>query len=345
MSEHVHSPSCDAPAKAGPHQRSPRRISVALCTFNGGRFLEAQLESILAQSRQPTEIVACDDGSTDQTLAILDGFRQRAPFPVRIEHNQGTLGSTKNFEKAIGLCTGELIATSDQDDVWLPDKLALLAAAFDDASAPGLVFSDAEVVDEALRPLGHTMWESIRFGRRARRTVREGRWFDLLLRQWLVTGATMMFRADLRRAVLPIPESWIHDGWCAIIVGALAPLGLVERPLLRYRQHATQQIGGKKLTLRELYAKARELGPVHYRLAYERFLLARERLQSVAGQVRDPKYLALLDEKVGHEKRRLEIISDPSRWRRVHGALRELARGNYRRFSPSMKHFLKDLIL
>jgi hypothetical protein len=144
---------------------------------------------------------------------------------------------------------------------------------------------------------------------------------------------------------LPIPENWIHDGWTAIIVGALAPISFVERPLLQYRQHPTQQIGGKKLNWRELYAKARELGPVHYRLAYQRFLLARERLQAVAGQIRDPKYLTMLDEKVEHHKRRLDIVDNPSRPKRMWGALRELARGGYGRYSPNAKHFIKDLVL
>ena len=118
------------------------------------------------------EVVACDDGSTDDTLAILEGFRRRAPFPVRVERNPTNLGSTKNFEKAISLCTGDLIATCDQDDVWLPEKLALSQAWFAADATRGLVFSNAEVVDELLRPMGHTIWETIRFGPLRRRRVR-----------------------------------------------------------------------------------------------------------------------------------------------------------------------------
>jgi len=337
-------PAGDVSAPASSLDGSPRRISVALCTYNGGRYIEAQLESILAQTRQPAELVACDDGSTDDTLAILERFARRAPFSVRLERNPTTLGSTKNFEKAIGLCAGELIATSDQDDVWLPEKLAANEAAFDVEPARGLVFSDAQIVDEALRPLGHTMWEGIQFGGLARRQVRRGRSFEVLLRQWLVTGATMMLRADLRPFILPIPEIWIHDGWIAVIVGALAPVGLVARPLVQYRQHAAQQIGGKKLSWRELYDRARALGPSHYRLTYDRFVLARERLQGFATQVRDPRYLVMLDEKVEHQKRRLEIAEEPSRPKRVLRALSELARGGYTRYSPNSKHFVKDLI-
>jgi glycosyltransferase involved in cell wall biosynthesis len=329
---------------ASPSNGSQGRISVALCTYNGSRFLDVQLESILAQNRQPYELVVCDDRSTDDTVAIVERFARRAPFPVRIEQNPTTLGSTKNFEKAIRLCTGDFIATCDQDDVWLPEKLALSHAALAADPARGLVFSDADVVDDSLRSLGHTMWQTIHFGRTDRRQVQRGKSFEVLLRKWLVTGATMMFRADFLPFVLPIPESWIHDGWIAFIVSALAPIGFVDQPLIKYRQHAAQQIGGKKLTLRDLYEKAREVGPVHYRLGYERFLVARERLQSLADRIRDRAFLSMMDGKVLHQQRRLQISESRSRARRIWMTLAELIRGRYTRYSPNSRHFIKDMI-
>jgi glycosyltransferase involved in cell wall biosynthesis len=321
------------------------RISVALCTYNGARFLEPQLDSYLTQTRLPDELVVCDDGSTDETIEILARFERRASFPVRIVRNESTLRPTKNFEKAIGLCTGDLIATSDQDDVWLPDKLALGEAALAREPHCGLVFTNADVVDEDLQPRGHQMWDSIGFGPLARRRVRRGQAFEVLLRQWLVTGATMMFRAQYRPFFLPIPENWIHDGWIAFIIGALAPVGFVERSTIKYRQHAAQQIGGKKLGWRELYERAREMGPAHFRLAYERFILAQERLRSLASHVRDPGFLRLVDRKVEHQLRRLAIAEAPSRCRRVLWALDEMRRGGYWRYSPGSLHFFKDILL
>jgi glycosyltransferase involved in cell wall biosynthesis len=326
-----------------PPSTSPHRISVALCTYNGGRYLGAQLDSILAQNRQPFELVVCDDRSSDDTLAIVERFRERAPFPVRIESNPETLGSTKNFEKAISLCTGDLIATCDQDDVWFPEKLASNEAALVAEPGRGLAFSDASVVDEALQPMGHTMWQSIEFGRLDRRRVRDGKAFEVLLRRWLVTGATMMFRAEFLPYVLPIPANWIHDGWIAFIIGAMAPVGLVEQPLVKYRQHAAQQIGGKKLGWRELYQKAREIGPSHYRLAYERFILARERLQAFSTKLSNPAFVAMVEGKVRHQKRRLDISESKSRVLRVLWTLDELLRGGYTRFSPNSRHFIKDM--
>jgi glycosyltransferase involved in cell wall biosynthesis len=333
-----------APPGAGAPAAGAHRISVALCTFDGGRYLEPQLDSLPAQTRRPDELVVCDDGSTDGTLDILARFAQRAPFPVRIERNPTRLGSTKNFEKAIGLCTGDLIATCDQDDVWLPDKLALCEAAIDAEPGRGLVFTDSEVVDDELRPLGHTMWDAIRFGHLARRRVRQGRAFDVLLRQWVVTGATMMFRARYRPVVLPIPDQWVHDGWIAFIIGALAPIGAVERPTLKYRQHSAQQIGGKKLGLRDLYRKAREVGPSHFRLDFERFQLAHAHLRGLAGDLRDETVLGRVGRKVLHQRRRLAIAEAPARWRRVLWTLAELLRWGYQRYSPTTSHALKDML-
>src|SRR5688572_30528777 len=122
------------------------KISVAMCTYNGADFLSDQLESIIAQSRPPDEIVVCDDGSTDETQTLLKQFAAASPVHVTLHFNEKNLGSVKNFEKAINLCTGDVIALSDQDDVWYADKLQLIENVFRAAPKAGLVFSDAEIV-------------------------------------------------------------------------------------------------------------------------------------------------------------------------------------------------------
>ena len=94
---------------------SAPRVSVALATCNGARFLRAQLTSITAQSRPPDEIVACDDDSEDETLQVLRSFAEACAVPVRIESNEQRLGITRNFERAISLCTGDVIFLADQD--------------------------------------------------------------------------------------------------------------------------------------------------------------------------------------------------------------------------------------
>ena len=113
------------------------RISVAMCTFNGGRYLEQQLESIAEQTQQPCELVVCDDGSTDDTIAILKRFKANAPFPVTVVENAVRMGSTSNFDQAIGMARGEFIALCDQDDRWLPHKLERLSDCLVENPFPG----------------------------------------------------------------------------------------------------------------------------------------------------------------------------------------------------------------
>ena len=101
------------------------RLSIALCTYNGAQFLPAQLESMAAQTRLPDELVVCDDQSTDGSVEIIKSFAHHAPFAIRLEINAKNLGSTKNFEKAIGLCRGEIIGLSDQfETIRLRDTIA-----------------------------------------------------------------------------------------------------------------------------------------------------------------------------------------------------------------------------
>ncbi len=219
-----------------------RRISVAMCTFNGGSYLEEQLESIALQSRLPYELIVCDDRSTDETLAILKRFQAEAPFVVRVIQNRQRLGSTRNFDQAIGLARGELIALCDQDDRWTPTKLERLSEALNENPFLGGVFSDANLIDGDGRAIGMRLFAKHKF------TETKQRDFACcptatLLKHDIVTGATLMFRTSIRRYCSPIPPSWVHDGWLAWMIALHSRLGLIAEPLIDYRVHAGQQLG------------------------------------------------------------------------------------------------------
>ncbi len=136
-------------------------ISVAMCTYNGCRFLAGQLESIGQQTTRPSELIICDDGSTDSTAEIVRAFGEEAPFPVRFIRNEVKLGSTKNFEKAILRCSGDAIALCDQDDVWQKDKLEWVARVLESEPDVAGVFSDALLIDENSRPMPGTLWQRL----------------------------------------------------------------------------------------------------------------------------------------------------------------------------------------
>ncbi len=218
------------------------RISVALCTYNGEHFLPQQLSSIQQQTRLPDELVLSDDGSTDRTIEIVREFAASVSFPVRITQNTHTLGSTKNFEQAIRLCSGDLIALSDQDDIWYPMRLARSEQEFDTYPQAGLVFSDADLIDEHDQLLGQTLWQRLGFVGRRKSDLLAGR-YAVLAKHRFVTGATVMFRASLRDRCLPIEAGWVHDEWIAMIVAAFSDLRPIDQPLIRYRIHGSQQVG------------------------------------------------------------------------------------------------------
>ena len=221
---------------------SAPRISVAMCTFNGARYLEEQLESIASQSQLPTELVVCDDGSTDDTVSILKRFQACAPFAVKVILNSQRLGSTRNFDQAIGLARGDLIALCDQDDRWAPARLERLSNALTADPLLGGAFSDANLIDGDGRPMGMRLFAQHKFTTAKQRSF-IGCPTATLLKHDVVTGATLMFRSSMRRYCSPIPASWVHDGWIAWMIALHSRWTLIPEPLIDYRIHAAQQLG------------------------------------------------------------------------------------------------------
>lgn len=222
------------------------QVSVALCTYNGSRFLGEQLRSIAEQTTLPCELIICDDGSTDSTPEIVRVFADEAPFPVHFLRNETTLGSTKNFEKALRLCSGDAIALCDQDDLWHKDKIECLARVLENEPDVGGVFSDALLVDENSEPMSKSLWETKRFTSRRQAAVNDRRSAPLsLLDRNEVTGATFLFRSVFVQAVTPIPSEWVHDAWIALLIATQAQLRALPARLVSYRLHSAQQIGIK----------------------------------------------------------------------------------------------------
>jgi glycosyltransferase involved in cell wall biosynthesis len=218
------------------------KISIALCTYNGELFLARQLASIQQQTVMPYELVVCDDCSTDKTIEIVRDFAASALFPVRIFRNDHNLGFVANIERAIWLCQGDLIALSDQDDVWYPNRLERSAREFTEHPEAGLVFSDANIIDDNNELAGPKLWGQLGFAGKNEREFLAGH-YVLLAKHRFITGATVMFRANLRDRILPIGKGWIHDEWIALMAAAFSDLRPIAQPLIRYRVHGSQQVG------------------------------------------------------------------------------------------------------
>lgn len=315
-------------------------ISVALATCDGVRYLPALLDSLLAQRLPPIELVACDDASNDGTAALLQSFAAHAPFSVRIERNPARLGVVANFSRAMALCSGKCIALADQDDVWHADKLARLSTVL---SAPSILaaFSDANVVDENLHGLGYSMWQRVRFTRDEQERMLRGRAFEVLLKHQVVTGATLAFKVSLRDTAMPVPPDWPHDAWLAIHAaarGALLPIG---EPLIDYRQHADNVVGGKRKSLfREALAAMALERAIWYRQELARWQALAERLATHDSA--ESARLAL-EEKISHLETRAKLPA--SRWRRLPGIWREISTGRYARHARNWGSIAIDLLV
>lgn len=317
-------------------------LSVALCTFNGSRFLRDQLESIASQTRLPDELVVCDDGSTDPTTQIIAEFSHNVAFPVRLHVHATTAGSTRSFEKAISLCEGDIVVLSDQDDVWLPDRLHATEMAFQSNPKAGAFFSDAEIVDAALNPLGYRLWNVVRFSPREQACFAHGKAASLLLRRNVVTGATLAIKTESRKLILPIPEGWVHDGWIALLMAATGELAFIPQPLIKYRQHSSNQLGARKRGFGEQIDIARKPRAEILAAAATNYIAARERLLAAADNVTaESQIICTLNSKIAHMQARAHL--PPSRIRRLPVIFSELAAGRYHCYSNSWKSLARDL--
>lgn len=225
-----------------PSHPDTETISVALCTYNGAKFLEEQLASLQGQERTPDELVVCDDGSRDNTVRLVEAFARIAPFPVRIHLNPVNLGSTRNFDHALRLCAGSLIAFCDQDDVWHAARLSECARVLAENPGMEMVFSNGLLIDEMGIRLPGRLWDRFTFDSSIRERIRAGDMLPLV-RYRFVTGATMMFRTRLREYLCPAAGEWLHDGWIAAMAACMGGIGFLDEPLIQYRVHAAQQVG------------------------------------------------------------------------------------------------------
>lgn len=320
-------------------------ISIALCTYNGSRYLSAQLDSMRTQTQLPAELVVFDDGSSDNTSALVERFAQTAPFPVRFFRNAVTLGSTKNFEQAIQQCQGEAIALCDQDDLWAPDKLALMAAVLDAEPAVAGVFSNAHLIDDAGNTLPGDLWQRLGFTlARQRHFVRSHAALQLIRRD-TVTGATLIFRSRWLPWLLPIPAAWVHDGWIALLLASMADLRALPVCPMSYRLHAAQQVGAAQITLRSHLSTPAEKARDFHRANATRWQLLLEWMEELAARPSlefrpSSRVLEDLHRKVRFTRARVALLGN-TQLRRVLPALCMLP--GYLRYDKGVLSLLRDL--
>ncbi len=318
------------------------RLSIAMATYNGAKYLQEQLDSFLYQTRKPDELVVCDDGSTDATLEILEAFRQQAPFVVHVYRNESNLGYIKNFEKALSLCTGDIIFLSDQDDVWLGKKIEEVENGF--LSNPNVmaIINDQYVTDSKLGCSAYTSLGNIKSA-----GVSES---------WFVAGCCTSIRRSLLSIILPIPENAHgHDAWINKLAEALSVRAVLATPLQYYRRHGqnTSQSFASNLGKVSSLDLIKHYGfrdvragwqtdAYHYERYRTRISERTKELGDMGLEVAGTLAIKFFSEKIAALRGRIEIAST-SRVMRLPRVIRYWAIGGYKHFS-GWKSAAKDIL-
>lgn len=213
-------------------------VSIAMATYNGEKYLREQLDSIYAQTYKIIEVIVCDDCSNDNTVEILKEYSDK--FGLKYFINEKNLGYVKNFEKAISLCSGEYIALSDQDDIWLPEKIQVLVENIGDKS---VIHSDAYLINESGTVFSNSYTEF------SKKMINPNSEIDMIL-NGSVTGCTSMFKKSFINKILPFHDKlYVHDKFIGFSAFFENTLVYIDRPLIKYRQHSVNNIGATNVNI------------------------------------------------------------------------------------------------
>lgn len=217
------------------------KIDILMATYNGEKYLREQIDSILNQTFKDFNLIICDDCSKDSTWEILQEYEKK-DSRVKIIKNEKNLGYNKNFEKLLSYVQSEYFMLSDQDDFWMENKVEESYRKITEEDL-NLVCSDLEVVDENLNTIHSSMWEFWP-DYNIKNKIKKSNDYRSCLMTNCVTGCTTIINSKLISELIPLPGyPIVHDWWIALVAGSKGPIGYIEKPLIKYRQHGHNQIG------------------------------------------------------------------------------------------------------
>jgi len=221
------------------------KISVALCTYNGDKYIKQQLESIFHQTMAVTEIVVVDDCSTDSTVQVIEEIGKQYPDIIRLIRNRENIGFRKNFEKALIECNGDYIFFSDQDDVWKNYKVEHVVSYLKESGMYGL-FTNGDLIDDKGKKIEGNLFKGLSIDKYlSQKTLYPDLFAMLSLNSNFVTGATLTITKEAKNLILPFYTSRkvYHDHYIALKLAAIDKFACLNECLISYRIHSTQQIG------------------------------------------------------------------------------------------------------
>lgn len=302
------------------------KISVAMCTYNGARYIADQLASILSQSKLPDEIVICDDCSTDTTTAEINKIKYSSTaISITLIPNDTQLGVVKNFEKVLSLCSGDIIFLCDQDDLWHENKVETCINYFESHPYSDVFFSNARLLGA-----NGTLWEKVRFSKKAQSDWEKyGALYAFLRYKSICTGAAMALRRGSLSYLLPFKENpfQIHDGWIGIAAAVKQKIDYTNECLFTYRIHDHQWTYNNTSSI-DISKKE----DILLKCQYMRFFIDYYNMN-------DTIITSLYD----HYKKRENL---PNNYlKRAGVVLKEVLNGNYFVHSNGLKSIIRDLFL
>lgn len=202
------------------------KVSVAMATYNGEKYLKQQIDSILSQLRDGDELIISDDHSKDETVSIIEDYQKKDPR-VKLYYNEEK-GVTSNFENAIKRTKNDIIFLSDQDDIWKPEKVKTVLSYYEKNPHIQMIMSDITVVDNELHPTIESFYQF--------RGSRAGVLKNIIKNSYI--GCAMSFRNELKPKILPIPRNVpMHDMWIGLVADMYHAALLIPEKLIYYRRH------------------------------------------------------------------------------------------------------------
>jgi glycosyltransferase involved in cell wall biosynthesis len=236
------------------------RIGILIATYNGEKYLEKQIESLLNQTCQTFKVFIRDDLSTDNTVSLIKRYVKKDPNKFcLVEDDFGNLGCSKSFMNLVENCSSDYIMLCDQDDVWFPTKVAdTLSSILDlekrNPNLPAMVFSDLKVVDGNLDYISNSFWGFQKLDPKVAKHWKKS------LAQSTVTGCTMMFNQKAKDCSLPFElPSMLHDHWISVNVAKYGVVTYIKEPTMLYCQHGSNVLGALSFSMKYVMSKYKNL--------------------------------------------------------------------------------------
>ena len=331
-------------------------VSVAMASFNGSKYLSTQLASLAAQEKLPDELVVVDDHSTDNTLEILQDFKDTAPFSVKILSNKTNIGHELAFSRALENCSGDIIFLCDQDDKWFPSKIKYMCKVLADNPSVQLVICDAIITDQYLSPTAETV-----LSRLSRNFMLDSEFKAHNL------GCAIAVSKPILRLLLPIQKisgealNYGHDTLLNEICCAINSRIVIKKPLQYYRRHLdaatipdqtvvgsissthiklSDHLNRSPALLLEYLKRLHALHLIIYRFmdyySDEKNILDNSQIFSISNFTKFTEYMS----SVCH---RMELIMESSITKRFYLATAMIVSGKYKAFS-GLRSYIFDLI-